>query len=108
MIGEARAALANRGDEISRPLNRRPTADETTVWTTRKASGWAQQVEVMFRDRDTNAIIARPYFLTGRQLRSRQFVIDEAMGIYNPEGTDGDRQQLLGAIYTGTYRMIPE
>lgn len=107
MVGEARAMLAQRGDEISRPLNRRPTGEEIVTWHTRKKSGFIQQVEVMARDRETGAIIALPYSVKSQTLMSRQRAIDEALSAFTPEGTDGEKQQILGAIHTGTYQMIP-
>lgn len=107
MISEARVSIAARGDEVGRPLNRRPTADEGTRWTTSKARGVLQQVEVMVRDRDTGEVLAIPYGISSRRARTRQDVIDAALGTITPEGTDGDRQQILGAVYVGTYFMEP-
>lgn len=107
MVAEARHSISARGDEVSRPLNRRPTADETTTWTTAKAKGWIQQVEVMVRDRDTGDILTIPFSLKGRTLVSRQSAIDDALSVITPEGTDGEKQQILGAVYVGTYEMRP-
>lgn len=107
MVGEARAMMAQRGDELGRPLNRRPTSDEMVRWTTRNASGFIQQVNVMVRDRDTGEIIALPYSYKGRTLISRQRAIDAAMATFTPEGTDGEKQQILGAVYSGTWEMVP-
>lgn len=107
MVTEARVSVAARGDEVGRPLNRRPTADEGTRWTTSKARGVMQQVEVMVRDRDTGEVLAIPYGISSRRARTRQDVIDAALGTITPEGTDGDRQQILGAVYVGTYFMEP-
>lgn len=107
MVAEAKHAIGRRGDEMGRPLNRRPTGDEITNWTVSKAHGFIQQVEVMVRDRDTGDILAIPFSLKGRSLVSRQTAIDEALDTITPEGTDGEKQQILGAIYTGTYQMTP-
>src|SRR6266508_2125266 len=107
MAAEARTTISARGDEIGRPLNRRPLGSETTQWTTTKAKGILQQVEVMVRDRDTNEVLAIPYSVVGTRSITRQAAIDAALGHITPEGTDGDRQQILGAVYVATIVMTP-
>lgn len=109
-IGEARAALANRVSELTRPLNRRPVGSEITRYTTKRATGFMQQVEVFVRDRDTGMIESRPYVVKTDTLRSRQFIVEEAMSRYqnaidsSPEDYPED---VLGAAYVGTHEMIP-
>lgn len=107
MISEARAAIAGREAEAGAPLNRRPTADEVNDWVTPRSRGYIQQVEVAVRDRDTGQVIMLPYSVRGTGLLTRQEAIDEALAHYTPEGTDGERQVILGALSVGTYRMIP-
>lgn len=107
MVSEAREAIAGREREAAAPLNRRPVADEITTWTTTKARGYIQQVEVAVRDRDTGQVLMLPYSVRGTRLVTRQQAIDEALGHYTPEGTDGERQVILGALSVGVYRMTP-
>jgi hypothetical protein len=108
MISEARAAIAGREAAAGAPLDRRPVADEMTAWSTRQAQGFIQQVEVAVRDRDTGMVMMLPYSVKGAGLVTNQEAIDEALAHYTPEGTDGERQVILGAINVGTYRMTPE
>ena len=104
LTGELQAMLARREGIYDEPLNRRPTADQIETWSKWKGKGYIQQVEVLARDRDTGQIISIPFSSTGRVLKSRKAVIQEALSTITPEGTDGDKQQLLGAVYTGTYQ----
>src|SRR6266852_4702534 len=107
LTGELNRMLAEREGELNRPLNLRPTADEVRTWTTRKATGYIHQVEVLVRDRATGEIISVPYSATGRTLRSRQAVINEALSVYSDENARKYDQQILGAVYTGTYQAVP-
>jgi hypothetical protein len=107
MVSEARAAIAGREREAGAPLNRMPVADEITQWSTPRARGFIQQVEVAVRDRDTGQVLMLPYSVRGDRLVTRQEAIDEALAHYTPEGTDGERQVILGALSVGVYRMMP-
>lgn len=107
MVSEARAAIAGRERAASAPLNRRPAGDEITTWNVPKARGYIQQVEVAVRDRDTGQVLMLPYSVRGDRLITNQDAIDEALAHYTPEGTDGERQVILGALPVGTYRLSP-
>lgn len=109
-IGSARAAIANKVDESTRPLNRRPVGSEITNYPTRKARGFLQQVTVFVRDVDTGIIEERPYYVKTETLRSRQVIVNEALSRFatsaavDPEGYEGE---IVGAIYDGTHHMVP-
>lgn len=110
-IGQAKAALANRVDEMTRPLNRRPVAGEITTYATKAARGYMQQVEVYVRDRDTGLVEARPYTVRGDTLRSRAAVIREALDRYQGAiDSDPERypEDILGTAYVGTHHLIPK
>lgn len=107
LVGHAQEAMSKRQKEVTAPLDRRPTAEYLQHWPTKKKTGIAQQVEILARDRDTNELITIPYTRFGSTLVSRQSVIDDALSTITPEGTDGDRQQILGASYVGTYVATP-
>lgn len=109
-IGQARAALANRVSEVTRPLNRRPQGSEITIYDSKKARGYLQQIEVYVRDNDTGIIEARPYVVKTDTLRSRQFIVNEGLERYqaaidaHPEDYP---EEVLGAAYVGTHHLIP-
>lgn len=110
-VGQARAALANRVGELSRPLNRRPVAGEITPYTAKKATGFMQYVDVYVMESDGSAVQAMPWAVRSNTLRSRQAIINEALSRYEaatlPEGTFTG-QVVLGASYAGTVEFIPE
>lgn len=109
-VAEARAALANRTLEITRPLNRRPTQDEVTLYTTKKARGYLQQLEIFVRDRDTGLIESRHYAVKTDTLRSRQSIIEEGLTRYQnavSEDPDNYPEDILGAVYVGTHLQVP-
>lgn len=109
-IGEVRAQLANREQEAFKPLNRRPISEEITTYTSKKARGYMQQVEVHVRDRDTGIIEARPYVVKGDTLRSRISIMKEAQARYqaaidrNPQDYPED---IVGISYVGTHHLVP-
>lgn len=109
-VAQARAAIANRVDELTRPLNRRPTQDEITLYASKRARGYMQQIEVFVRDRDTGLIESRHYVVRTDSLRSRQHIIEEGLTRYQaaidskPEDYPED---VLGAVYVGTHHLVP-
>lgn len=109
-VAQARAALANRTDEITRPLNRRPTQGEITLYASRRASGYLQQLQIFVRDRDTGMVETRHYNIRSDTLRSRQAIVDEGMRRYQ-SAADSDPENypedVVGAIYVGTHLMQP-
>jgi hypothetical protein len=104
---EMRVALGDRVGEFNGPLNQVPTAEEIKLWTTTRARGYIQQVEVLARDKITGEIISIPFSLAGRTLRSRAHAIREALRVYSNPDEKKYPQQILGAVYTGTYQMVP-
>jgi len=108
-VGQARAALANRLAEVTRPLNRRPVTGEWLPMDTKRQTGFLQHVDVWVRDRDTGLIEARPYTIRGSTLRSRQSVVNEArdrfQGAIDSEPDDYP-EDIVAVQYTGTYEMI--
>lgn len=109
-IGQAQAALANRMIEATRPLNRRPTASEIVAYTSRRATGFLQQLEIFVRDRDTGLIESRPYTIRTQVLRSRGSVVAEGLRRYQDavdNNPDDYPEDILGAAYAGTLELIP-
>jgi hypothetical protein len=111
-VGEARASLALRTAELTRPLNRRPSGPlEILPRDTKGATGYWQSVDVYVRDNDTGTLEVRPYTIRTDTLRSRQSVVNEAKQRYQ-EAIDADPdnypEEILGVAYTGTYELIPK
>jgi hypothetical protein len=110
-IGQARAALANKVGEVTRPLNRRPEPTEITQYTSRQAKGFMQYVDIYVRDRDTGVVTPRPWAVRTDTLRSRLAVVNEGLARFEastlPEGTF-EGEMVIGAAYAGTVEFIPE
>ena len=109
-IGQARAALVNRTEELTKPLNRRPVGLEITPMPTKGPSGYLQQIEVYVRDNDTGLVDSHYYTIKTKTLRSRQFVVNEGIQRYQAaiDANPGDYpEEILGAGYIGTHLMTP-
>lgn len=108
-IAQARAILADKTSELSRPLNRRPVAGEYLPFKVKNPNGWIQQIEVFVRDLDTGTIEARPWSLKTETLRARMNVIKEGLEQFRSAIADNPekyREEVLYAAYTGTYQQV--
>lgn len=109
-VGHARAAMANKAAEVTRPLNRRPTGGEIVSYPSRRATGFMQSVEVFVRDVDTGLVESRFFNVRSDTLRSRQSIVNAALSWAadvqesRPDSLEGD---VIGAAYTGTFQMTP-
>jgi hypothetical protein len=108
LTGEIQAMLAAREGVLDEPVNLVPTAHEITQWTTAKAKGFIQQAEVLVRDKTTGQIMSIPYSRLGTDLTTRRNVLAEALTVYTAPGSSSEDQEVLGAVYTGTYQATPE
>lgn len=109
-VGSARAALANKAAELTRPLNRRPTGSEITAYPSRRATGFMQSVEVFVRDIDTGLVESRFFNVRSDTLRSRQSIVNAALSRFSDiQSTDPGSVpgEIIGAAYTGTFQMTP-
>ena len=107
VYGEVAAQVSLREGIYDEPQNLRPVASEIQQWSTIRATGYVQQVEVLVRDRGTGEVISVPYSSLGRSLRSRRSIINEALEVYSDENAERYNQTILGAVYTGTYSAVP-
>jgi hypothetical protein len=106
--GELEATIAAREGVYNEPQHLRPVAAEIQAWSTPKAKGYVQQVEVLVRERETGTVISVPYSAMSSILRSRQAIVREALSVYSDTNAEKYNQQILGAVYTGTYQATPE
>jgi hypothetical protein len=107
LVGEVQASLAAREGIYDEPLNNRPVASEIRTWTTAKARGYIQQVEVLVREKATGQIISVPFSVQGRSLVSRRNAIQQALDVYSDDNAKRYNQTVLGAVYSGTYEARP-
>lgn len=111
LVGQARRAISETLDEATRPLSRRPRGDEVTQIASRRRTGYWQQVEVFYRDRQTGLVESAPFVLRSQGLFTRQAVIDFAVSEWQA-GSSGtpnpDDHEVLGAAYVSTLELVPE
>ncbi|HEU5217653.1 MAG TPA: hypothetical protein VFU23_03290 [Gemmatimonadales bacterium] len=110
IVGEVRRGLANQITEASAPLNRRPTASEISILSTKVAKGWVQYADVFVRDKATGLVSIRPYAVRGTSLLTRQAIVNRALAAYSQAAVDDPSkypETILGGAYTATYQMTP-
>jgi hypothetical protein len=109
-VAEVRRTLSDNLDEATRPLGRRPNSGEITPITTRKRSGFIQQIDVYVRDRETGVVESRPFSWRTQVLITRRAAIGEALAAFQ-NGVIGSPsvydEQILGATYVGTLQLNP-
>lgn len=108
LYAEIKTSAATIAEKLGQGVSRVPTAGEIQIWETATAKGYIQQVEVLARDRTTGEVISIPFSLTGKTLRSRAAVIKEALSVYTGDNAGKYDQQILGAVYSGTYEARPK
>lgn len=107
-LAEARAILANKAEELSRSLSRKPIAGEIMPFPVKSPGGFIQQIEVYVKDRDTDLIEVRPFSYKTDTLRARAAVIKEVRQIFNDSiAADPTTypEEVVGAAYVGTYEL---
>lgn len=111
VYGQIKSSLARQVDEITKPLGSRPGQHEIGGLQTKNASGYIQYIDILVKDRETGVVSARPYAVRTGSLLRRGQVIKRGLAAFqgavdlNPGDYD---EQILGAVYTGTYQMVPE
>lgn len=108
VYSEVAANISLREGIYDEPTDLHPVAGEIQTWTTSKATGYVQQVEVLVRDRGTGEVISVPYSAMGRELQTRREVLNKALSVYSDDNAEKYNQQVLGAVYTGTYQAVPQ
>jgi hypothetical protein len=110
-IGQARAALANRVLEATRPLNRRPSGpNEIHPYEAPRARGFMQYVDVYVKPAHGGPAEARPWAIRTDTLMSRRKAINLALSRFEaatlPDGTF-EGEVVLDAGYAGTFEFVP-
>lgn len=102
----ARGIVAQSPQEPFRDITAVPTASEISPWPTKKATGFAQTVQLVYRDRTTGSL-AKTYWRTANpQPITREQAMAQAISAY-ADHADEYNQDLIGAVHTSTYQNIP-
>lgn len=107
MYGEVKAAYAGIPGELDLPLTRRPTATETRPWTTKRARGTLQHMQVVMIHPESGTVALKPFSLVSRRPLTRQAAMTHAINVLT-DNADEYGLVPIGAVYTGTYELQPE
>lgn len=102
----ARGIVSKSPDEIFRDITQVPTAAEISVWPTRKATGFAQVVTLVYRDRTTGALAQTYWKTTNPTPMRRETAMATAISAYADQA-ERYNQDLVGAVHTSTYQQVP-
>lgn len=108
LYSEQRAAVGSVREEMTKPLNAKPTAQEITTMTTKRASGFLQTLDIYTRLKGTDVVSVRPFMFTSQSLMTRGEALSKALTMMQ-QAVDEERYEevLLGGVYTGTRSMVP-
>lgn len=93
--------------EPFRPQGVAPTVSELVDWPTKKATGIRQNVTLTYRDRATGEIKQTFWSTIGNTPITREQATSMAVAAY-AEHADAYDQDLIGAVHTSAYNMVPD
>lgn len=102
----ARSITARAGDEPFKDIRQTPNTTEIQLWPVRKATGFRQTIAITYRERATGKIAQTWYQTKTDQPIPRETAIAEALNAYSA-AADRYNQDLIGAIHTSTYQLVP-
>ncbi len=102
----ALGVVSRAGEEPFKPLGAVPTALESPLWPTRRATGIAQTVTLTYRDRTTGQIKQTWWRTVTQTGLTRERAVAEAIDAYS-EHAESYEQDLIGAVHTSAYTLAP-
>jgi hypothetical protein len=110
MIGQVRAAIANREHVATMPTDQLPAARDYATWTTSR-EGFSTQLLVFTRDRETGIIGSQVSSYTTLDPHSPDEAIAAKQADWldlTAQGSEYEDQQYLGAIPYNLFQMVTE
>lgn len=107
LYNQAELARSMVGPEAEAPIESVPGPEYIQQRSTVSSTGYLQQVIIHATDNQTGASIEIPYSVRTNQLLSRDEVIQAGIVSQNLRAPDY-KFTVQGAMYTGTYQLIPE
>lgn len=110
--GEVENELSLGTIEMGKPLNRLPQAEDIMQMTTKRASGYLQNVIVVMKEANGQAL-TKTFSISTKQLVSRGNAIRKAIQIMEESNETGSakekypEREVQLAFYGGTYEMAP-
>lgn len=102
----ANGIVARTPEEPFRPLNQAPSPAEIGVWPSRNESGVIQTVSLFYRDNITGTVQQTWWRTVSDNGITRERAIAMAIDAYSEHEDEYD-QELIGAIHTSAYNLVP-
>jgi hypothetical protein len=83
-----------------------PDLSTASPWPTIVATGVKQAVEITYRQKATGTLITVPYQVTSENGVARQEAVQAAIDAYASKAEQYG-QELVGAVHTKTFRLVP-
>jgi hypothetical protein len=108
LYAEQKVATESMRDEMTKPLNSIPGANEMITMTTKRATGYLQTIDIYTRVKGTDVVTVKPFMFSTDDLMSRGEALSKALTMMQ-QAVDEERYEevLLGGVYTGTRIMTP-
>jgi hypothetical protein len=93
--------------EAFRDISQVPSGTEVPGWPTKTATGIAQNVTILYRDRATGGIKQTYYRVTTENGITREQAMAQAVSAYS-DNAESYGQDLIGAVHTSAYTLTPQ
>lgn len=93
-------------EEPFRPQHLAPSEEDLSTWPSKKSTGIAQTVTLTYRDKTTGEIKQTWWRTVGESALTREQAIATAIDAYS-EHAEQYNQDLIGAVHTSAYRLVP-
>lgn len=102
----SKGIVAGSPDEPFRNIYNVPTEDELTTWPSKKSTGVAQTVTLVYRDKTTGTLSQTWWRTVTPNGITREEALATAIDSYSEHAESYD-QEIIGAVHTSAYRMTP-
>jgi hypothetical protein len=102
----AQQTLQKSGDEPFGNPDLVPDLSTARPWPTISATGVKQAIEITYRQKSTGTLVTVPYQVTSETGVTRAEAIETAVNAYASQA-ERYGQELVGAVHTKTFVMVP-
>lgn len=106
LFSVAKGLVARTPDEPFRALNQVPAPADMGMWPSKTATGVVQTVSLTYRDTTTGHIQQTWWKTNTPNGITREEALATAIDAYS-EHAESYGQELIGAVHTSTYRLVP-
>jgi hypothetical protein len=93
--------------EMFKDISATPHGSDIKDWPSKKATGIVQNITLTYRDKATGDIKRTFYRTKGTEAISREQAVAQAIDAYT-DASERYGQELIGAVHTSTYNLVPE